>query len=429
MLKNKKSYLIPVIGFLLIILIATIILYLPICNLKSLSFKNVLFIATSGLTTTGFTKGSLVEQFSFLGQVIIAILMEIGALGFIIFISYFWSIKNKKIKMSDIIVINDNISGDNYGQIKEHSIFIGKIMLKAQMFGIALLAVKFIPKYGIFNGIWNSIFTTISAFSNTGFDLFGGNSLIGFSHDIYTQIVIIMLMIIGSTGIFIIEDIKNNKFKKFNKLRLQTKIVLIYSVVLLILPAILMSVYESQISFLNSLFLSASSRSTGFSIADLKQFSFESKMILIILMFIGGAPASTSGGIKIVSFAIIISTILSTLKGKDETIMFWKKIPNSIVRKAFTIFMLFILILFISSLLFAHFNNIGIINIVFETTSAISNTGLSITNYNEFNLIGDIIIMILMFIGRVGPLSMILIFINEDKKNKFIEYPEERIIL
>ena len=131
-----------------------IFLLLPICNNKGISFKDALYIATSGLTTTGFTKGSLASQFNFAGQLVLAILMEIGAMGFIIFVSYFWSIKNKKIRMSDIMVINDNISNDSYASIKEHSIFIGKLMLKVQITGTVLLMVRFIPLFGIFKGIW-----------------------------------------------------------------------------------------------------------------------------------------------------------------------------------------------------------------------------------------------------------------------------------
>ena len=195
MLKNKRTYLIPIFGFLIIILIGMIFLLLPICNYKSISFEDALYTATSGLTTTGFTKCSLVNQFNFFGQLILAILMEIGAMGFIIFVSYFWSIKNKKIRMSDIMVINDNISNDSYASIKEHSIFIGKLMLKAQIIGTILLMVRFIPLLGVFKGIWYSVFHTISAFSNTGFDLFGGSFEV-FNNDLYVQLVFISLMII-----------------------------------------------------------------------------------------------------------------------------------------------------------------------------------------------------------------------------------------
>lgn len=429
MLKNKRTYLIPIIGFAFIILVASVILCSPICNYKEITFRDALFIATSGLTTTGFTKGPLVEQFNFLGQIILAILMEIGAMGFIIFISYFWSIKNKKMKISDILVINDNISSDSYGQIKEHSIFIGKIMLEVQAFGIILLAIRFIPLLGFFKGIWYSIFHTISAFSNCGFDLFGGNSFRIFSNDIYVQTIMIALMLLGSIGILVIEDVRNNKSRKFSRLKLQTKIILTYSLILLVVPTIAIKILEPNISILNSLFMVSTSRSTGFSVVDLPNFTFESKFILIILMFIGGSPTSTSGGVKMVTIAVLISTILSTLKGKDETIMFWKKIPNSAIRRAITIFTLFALIITIACTVFYHYNKINLLNIIFEAVSAISNTGLTITDYSTVNIIGENILLLLMFIGRVSPLSFILVFINENSKDKYIDYPSENVIL
>ena len=429
MLRNKRTYLIPIIGFAFIILVASIILCLPVCNYKEITFRDALFTATSGLTTTGFTKGPLVEQFNFWGQIILAILMEIGAMGFIIFVSYFWSIKNKKMKMSDILVINDNISSDSYGQIKEHSIFIGKIMLEVQAFGIILLAIRFIPLLGFFKGIWYSIFHTISAFSNCGFDLFGGSSLRIFANDIYTQFIMIALMLLGSIGILVIEDVRNNKSRKFSRLKLQTKIILTYSLILLVVPTIAIKILEPNISILNSLFMVSTSRSTGFSVVDLPNFTFESKFIFIILMFIGGSPTSTSGGVKMVTIAVLISTIVSTLKGKDETIMFWKKIPNSAIRRAITIFMLFALIITIACTVFYHYNRINLLNIIFEAVSAISNTGLTITDYSTVNIIGENILLLLMFIGRVSPLSFILVFINENSKDKYIDYPSENVIL
>ena len=429
MLKSKRTYLIPIIGFAFIIIVATIILSLPICNYKEISLKDALFASTSALTTTGLTKAPLIKQFNFLGQLILAILMEIGAMGFIIFISYFWSIKNKKMKMSDILVINDNISSDSYGQIKEHSIFIGKIMLEVQAFGIILLAIRFIPLLGFFKGIWYSIFHTISAFSNCGFDLFGGSSLRIFANDIYTQFIMIALMLLGSIGILVIEDVRNNKSRKFSRLKLQTKIILTYSLILLVVPTIAIKILEPNISILNSLFMVSTSRSTGFSVVDLPNFTFESKFIFIILMFIGGSPTSTSGGVKMVTIAVLISTIVSTLKGKDETIMFWKKIPNSAIRRAITIFMLFALIITIACTVFYHYNRINLLNIIFEAVSAISNTGLTITDYSTVNIIGENILLLLMFIGRVSPLSFVLVFINENSKDKYIDYPSENVIL
>lgn len=429
MLKSKKTYLIPILGFLLIIILGTILLSLPICNNKPISFIDAFYTATSGVTTTGFTKGALVDQFNFFGQFVLSILMEVGAMGFIIFVSYFWSIKHKKIKMSDIMVINDNISSESYNLIKEESIFIGKLMLEVQILGVVLLAFKFVPLLGFFKGIWYSIFHTISAFSNCGFDLFGGSSLRIFANDIYTQFIMIALMLLGSIGILVIEDVRNNKSRKFSRLKLQTKIILTYSLILLVVPTIAIKILEPNISILNSLFMVSTSRSTGFSVVDLPNFTFESKFIFIILMFIGGSPTSTSGGVKMVTIAVLISTIVSTLKGKDETIMFWKKIPNSAIRRAITIFMLFALIITIACTVFYHYNRINLLNIIFEAVSAISNTGLTITDYSTVNIIGENILLLLMFIGRVSPLSFVLVFINENSKDKYIDYPSENVIL
>lgn len=429
MFKNKKSYLIPIIGFALISLIGAILLYLPICNYKDISFRDALFTSISGLTTTGLVKVNLCSQFNFFGQLVLAILMEIGALGFIIFISYFWSIKDKKIRMSDILIINDNISGDEYSSIKEHSIFIGKLMLKVQILGIVLLSLKFIPMFGILKGIWYSIFHTISAFSNTGFDLFGNNSVVLFAHDNYVQFVLILLMVLGSIGILAIEDIKNNGFRKFSKLKVQTKIILIYSIILFIVPMVAITFLEQNMSLMNGLFMAVTSRSTGFSITNTAELSLESKVILMILMFIGGSPTSTSGGVKIVTLAVILSTIIATLKGENNTVMFWRKIPESAIKKAFTIFMLFVFVIATASILFAHFNNIGVINILFENISAISTTGLTITDYSNLNIAGEIILMSVMFIGRVGPLSMAVIFVHGDRKDEYVEYPSENIML
>lgn len=427
MFKNKRSYLVPIIGFAFIILISTIVLCLPICNYKPISFRDVLFTATSALTTTGFTKSALQTQFNFLGQAILAILMEIGAMGFVIFISYFLSVRNKKIRMSDIILINDNISGDSYASIKEHSIFIGKLMLKVQLAGIIFLALRFIPMFGIGRGIWYSIFHTISAFSNTGFTLFEGESLSYFASDIYVQIVLIVLMILGSIGILVIEDLKKNRHKRFNRLKLQTKIVLTYTIGLLFVPMFIMKMLDPTLSLLNCLFMSTTTRSTGFAITNVSKLCMENQAMLMILMFIGGSPTSTSGGVKIITIAILLSTVISTLRGKEETVMFWKRIPDSSIRKAFSVLMVFVIVLAVTCTIFYHLDNIGIFNIIFESISAITNTGLTVTDYNTLKIGGEVIIMFLMYVGRVGPLTMVLAVINKDRKN--IKYPSEDVIL
>ena len=428
MLKTKRTYLIPIIGFALIILIGSILLYCPLSNKGNVPFKDCFFISTSGLSTTGIVKGALFEQFTFFGQVILAILMEIGAMGFIIFVSYFWTIKHKKMRMSDIMVINDSISGDDYSNIKKHSLFIFKYMFRVQVLGIALFLIKFWPMFGFVKGTWYSVFHTISAFSNTGFDIFGANSMKFFSGDIYIQVVTILIMTLGSLGILVIEDLKDSGFK-LNKLKLQTKIVLFYTLILLLLPTLFMKLFDMNITILNSLFMASSARNTGFSVVDIESLSFESKSILAVLMLIGGGPTSTSGGIRILTLAVLIATIRSTLRGKEETIIGWKKIPEVTIRRALTIVSVFVFAIIVASFVFFGFNDISMGDIVFDNISAISNTGLSLIPSNNINLIGDVVLISLMFIGRVGPLSMVMVFMNTDPKDKYVQYPSENIVL
>lgn len=426
MFKGKKTYLIPIISFALVILIGAVLLTIPSFNNINISFADALYTSVSGVTTTGLLKGNMIAQFNFGGQLVFAILMEIGALGFVIFVSYFWSIRNKKISMSDAMVINDSLSGDNTGSIKEHTLFIGKLVLIVQLAGTILLAIRFVPLLGFFEGLWYSIFHVISAFSNTGADLFGENGIRVFVNDFYVQIVLILLMVAGSFGVFAIEDIKNTK--KFSKFKLQTKIIIVGTIFMLVVPTILLKLIQPEISLTNGLFLTAA-RSTGFNILDISKFNSAAQVIIMVIMFVGSSPASTGGGVKLVTMAVIISTLISTLKGKEETIIFWRKIPNYTVRMAFTIFTLFSVSIFIALILFMNYNNIGIEKILFDCISAISNTGFSLISPNELNSVGSLVLMALMYIGRIGPLSLVLVFVNKDNKEKFVEYPEEKVIL
>ena len=426
MFKGKKTYLIPIISFALVILIGAVLLTIPSFNNINISFADALYTSVSGVTTTGLLKGNMIAQFNFGGQLVFAILMEIGALGFVIFVSYFWSIRNKKISMSDAMVINDSLSGDNTGSIKEHTLFIGKLVLIVQLAGTILLAIRFVPLLGFFEGLWYSIFHVISAFSNTGADLFGENGIRVFVNDFYVQIVLILLMVAGSFGVFAIEDIKNTK--KFSKFKLQTKIIIVGTIFMLVVPTILLKLIQPEISLTNGLFLTAA-RSTGFNILDISKFNSAAQVIIMVIMFVGSSPASTGGGVKLVTMAVIISTLISTLKGKEETIIFWRKISNYTVRMAFTIFTLFSVSIFIALILFMNYNNIGIEKILFDCISAISNTGFSLIPPNELNSVGSLVLIALMYIGRIGPLSLVLVFVNKNKKKKFVEYPEEKVIL
>lgn len=431
MLNRKKSYLVPIFGFALISLIGAILLYLPICNIKDITFHDALYASISTVTGTALLKTSIVEQFNFIGQIVILILMEVGALGFIVFISYIWAKRNKKMQMSDIIMVNDNTGGDNnYNTIKEHSMFVFNLVLRVQIFGAILVGIRFIPEFGLVKGIWYGIFHSISAFTNVGYDILGTTSLYNYKSDIYLQIVLIILMLLGSIGIFAIEDLKKNKFKSFSKLRLQTKIILVYSLIFTLVPAILLKIFEPQMSILNSLFMALTARSAGFTLTNLESFSIASKLLLIVLMFIGGSPASTAGGMRVVVPAIIISTVIATLKGRENTVIFWKKISNIVVRKAFAIFIIFLMLSIFASMLLAYCNKeASLLEVIFETVSALTNAGLAVAATTSVNVIGDWLLLLLMFIGRVGPIAMIMAFVHDEPVDKLVDYPTENVML
>ena len=222
MFKRKREYLIPVLGFLFIILVGAIILYLPCCTIGTANFIDTLFTSTSATTTTGFSLNDISTKYTTFGKIIITILMNIGAVGFISLIVVIVKLKNRRISLSNMKVINDSISDDNYLNLKDEVFNIVKYVAIIEIIGAFLLAIKFIPEYGMIKGIGYSLFHSISAFSNTGFDLLGENGFIKYNKDIYIRLVIIMLMILGGIGFLTINDFINNKSKKFKKLKKST---------------------------------------------------------------------------------------------------------------------------------------------------------------------------------------------------------------
>lgn len=429
MFKRKREYLIPVLGFLFIILVGAIILYLPCCTIGTANFIDTLFTSTSATTTTGFSLNDISTKYTVLGKIIIAILMNIGAVGFISLIVVIVKLKNRRISLSNMKVINDSISDDNYLNLKDEVFNIVKYVAIIEIIGAFLLAIKFIPEYGMLKGIGYSLFHSISAFSNTGFDLLGENGFIKYNKDIYIRLVIIILMILGGIGFLPINDYINNKSKKFKKLKLQSKIVIIYSFALILISTIGLKIFEgSNISWLNALFMGATARNTGLYTVSVSTMTVPSKLFILILMIVGGAPGSTAGGIKVVVFAVLEAVVITTLLGKKEVVLFWRKIDENTIRLSVTILAMFIVIILIATMAIVALNNFGLFDVLFACVSGISSTGLSSTSMQLLNNAGKFILMILMFIGRVGPLSILAIFTPEVNNEK-INFPEEKLIL
>ncbi len=288
---NKNIYLIPIYSFIIMIIIAWIMLMQPICHNGNITSLDALFSAVSSSSINGMTTVNISKEYTFLGQVVIVIATQIGAIGVITFLSIIFNIKKRKLSLSETIILNRELKNDESIKLKQKLKEVISYTLIIELIGAIFLAIAFIPKLGVNTGIWYAIFHSITAFCNAGFDLFGNTSLIEFSNNLYINIVIIVLMLLGSIGFFVIEDLIDCiKRKSIINMKFQTKIVLVTTVIIYSISVIILKISEPNLKFLQALFISASSRTTGFTTIDLAKTNSLTKLIISFLMMIGGAP-------------------------------------------------------------------------------------------------------------------------------------------
>lgn len=430
MVKNKNISLVPFLGFMAIILMGWIVLMLPVCHNGSISIFDAFFTSVSATCVNGLTTVNLSQEYTFLGQVVILIITEIGAIGFVTSFSFILNLKRKKMTLSETLLLGSALNDNHYGKLKERLKKVIKYTLVIELIGSIFLSIVFVPSFGIKQGIWYSIFHSITAFCNAGFDLFGTSGFTIFSNNIYVNVVVIVLMVLGSVGFFVIEDvIKCIKKKSFIHLEFHTKIVLVTSGVLYLISILAIKISEPNLTFMQVLFTSVTSRTTGFSTINMESINGVTKIIISLLMMIGGAPSSTSGGIRVTSIAIIVLTVYSTLRNKKDVIAFYKKIDVQTIKQAVTNIFISSVIVIIAVMLFVKVQDIGIEKTLFMCVSAFSATGLSVVNVGSLEVISKWILIILMYIGRVGPISILSIFFFNKKENKDIEYVSGNVML
>lgn len=430
MLKDKNIYVIPCLGFLSVILVGWIVLMLPICNNGNVTPFDALFTAVSATCVNGLTTVNLSTEYSFLGQLAIAIITEIGAIGFVTFISFILSFKKKRMSLSETLLLGSALNDNNYGKLKQRLKEVIKYTIVIQIIGAILLAVDFIPRFGIKNGIWYSIFHSITAFCNAGFDIIGDTSLEIFAKNIYLNIVFIILMFLGSIGYFVIEDIIGAiKKKRFIHISFHTKIVLTASLIIYLVSIMLLKIAEPNLTWLEAVFTSVTARTTGFSTINMSGTLPITKLIISFLMIIGGAPGSTSGGIRITSIAILALTVRATLRNKKNVVVYYKKIDLQTIRQAITNIVICVMLVLISMFIMEKVQIMRLDNNLFMCASAFSATGLSVTNVAKMNLASKVILEALMYIGRVGPISILSILIFKKKENQNIEYVSGNVML
>lgn len=438
---KNSPHLLLILGFLMVISVGTLILSTPYVTSsgESTPLFTALFTATSATCVNGLMLVDTGTYFNKLGHVIIMILIQIGGIGIMAFAIIFLQIFKGKLSIKNRLNIQAVYNSNSLGNTLEIIKVIFFISLISELIGTAALSFVFIPEYGINNGLFFSLFHSVSAFNNAGFDIMGNfSSLSNYVDNYIVNITIIFLVLIGSIGFLTIMDIY--KKKSIKKLSLNTKIVLLSTGILLLFGTVCFFIFEYNNSktignlnfiqkLLASLFLSVTPKSAGFNTIDIPSLTMASSILFTVFMYIGASPTSTGGGLKTTTVIMPILSLISLFKGKEDIEIFERRIPNDLVKKATALICLIFLIALSSIILLSITEEANISQIVFEVSAAINTVGISFGLTPYLSKIGKCIILLLMFIGRIGPLSIIMALSLKQNKLSNIKYIEEKILI
>ncbi|MGO1469211.1 MAG: TrkH family potassium uptake protein [Tissierella sp.] len=418
-------------GFLSLIIIGTILLSLPIAskNAQSIGFLDALFTASSAVCVTGLIVVNTAEHWSLFGQIVILILIQIGGLGIMTMATSVALIMGKKIRLKERLAIKEQLNQETIGGLVKLTKYVIFITFAIEFIGALLLSVKFIPIYGRTKGIWFSIFHSISAFCNAGFDILG-NSIAPFVGDIWINIILCSLIILGGLGFAVYIDVYNQK--RFKKLNIHSKFVLSMTGLLLLIGTVFFFLIEYNNPFTleklntvekitSSFFQSTVTRTAGFNSVSISSIKDTSAFLMIMLMFIGGSPASTAGGIKTTTFGTLILTTFSTIKGEKDVGVFNRRIGENVINKALAIIIIGLTWIITVSFILTITEQAVFLDVLFETTSAFATVGLTRGITPSLSIVGKILITITMYIGRVGALTMAFAFGRRRKHKKYRE--------
>ncbi len=428
-------------GFAIVILFGGLLLSLPISS-NSGKYTNLIdsmFTATSAVCVTGLITLDTGTYWSVFGQCVIMTLIEIGGLGFMTFATVIFMLLGKKITLRDRLIMQESMNAFEIQGLVRMLKYVLKLTFGIQITAAFLLSIVFIPKFGFNKGVFFSIFHSISAFCNAGFDLFGNfSSLTGFSENYFVLIVISFLIIIGGIGFSVLMEICN--YKKAKRFSVHSKIVLSITACLIFGGAALIFFLEYKNNatlgkfdfgrkILNAMFASITPRTAGFNSISTGDMTMGGKLVTIILMFIGGSPGSTAGGFKTTTFGILVFTVISVLKGRSDTEAFERRFSKETVYKAFTLFALGMgLVIIVTMIISITEPNQKYIDILYEAASAFGTAGLTTGITQQIGLISKIVLMFTMYCGRVGTITVILAVMNKNKKTS-IKYPEGKILV
>lgn len=442
-------------GFMFVILIASLLLMLPISSNEGTStpFINALFTATSAVCVTGLTVVNTLAHWSVFGKAVILICIQIGGLGFMTLVSMIFIMLGRKITLRNRLIMQEALNFNTTAGIVKFTKYIVMGTFLVEGIGALLLSFVFVPEYGLLKGVVYGIFHSISAFCNAGFDIIGDSSLTPYRGNTLLNFTIMALIIIGGLGFTVWLDSYNaimHKIKAkerltwqqaFHKMTVHSRLVWIITVSLLLIGFLFFFFAELKnpatlggLSFkekvYTAMFQSVTTRTAGFNTLPLDAMTDASKLMTIILMFIGGSPAGTAGGIKTVTFGVLILCTLSTLKGSDETVIFKRRIPREIIRRALAIIIIAICVIVSMLMVLSFTEDFSFLDILYEVVSATATVGITVGITSSLSFIGKIVIIIAMFIGRLGPITIaVALMIKQGKNKSLIEYPEEKVMV
>ncbi len=429
-----------VVGFLSILILGGSMLMLPIASQSGniTPFWDAFFTAASALFVTGQVTLETATHWSYFGKTVIMFLIEIGGLGFMTVIVMFFFMLGKKLGIREKKIIQESLNIDDISEAKSMVTYVLGFSIAIQIIGAILLSLEFVPMFGLIKGIYYSIFHSISAFCNAGFDLFG-NSMVGFQENPYILFVIMTLIVTGGLGFIVWRDLFT--FRKNKKLLFHTRIVLGATSIVLFSSFVLLFISEyrngtfSHLSLpnqlVNTLFLAVTPRTAGYANINYQHLSMAGIFITLILMFMGGSSGSTAGGFKLTTLAVLFFAITSRFR-KEETHYKNRAIGRERVQRAFLLLVVGIIIITVALLLLFMTQTIpqelGFEAVLMEVFSCFGTVGLSLGLTPYLNWFGKFILILLMFMGRVGTLTVILSLGSVDKESK-IHYPEDSVLI
>jgi len=442
-IKGLSSTHIILLGFLVIILAGSFLLVLPIssANGKSVAYIDALFTSVTATCVTGLVTVPTVHTWSVFGKIVILVLIQIGGLGVITVVAGFMLLLSKKLNMSDRMIIQDSF---NLNSLSGTVRFIKKVIKGCFLVeGIGALAYMtvFVPEFG-WPGIWISLFNSVSAFCNAGIDIIADDSLCAYALNPVVNFTTMILIFAGGIGFVVWWDVirvfKEKKYRHLKFLSLHSKLALSTTFVLIVFGALMFFAFEynnpltmKDCTFFEriemSLFQSVTTRTAGFATIPQENLTLPSSIVSLVLMFIGGSPVGTAGGVKTVTVLVLMCTALSALKNSKTVDLFDRRICENAIRKAVAVCVISGTLAVVSALLVSLSSDGELLDILYETVSATATVGLTRNFTSTLNNFGKVVIIFTMFFGRVGPISLVMAFTSQDHEGEVIKNPVEEI--